>query len=521
MTTQIRTNGRLLRLVLVSALVACASAPPSAGTGATVPTVTSAGRGVPAAAGAVASSDYRIAVDPQQIERMIREGTGSSHVTDDLRYLLDVIGPRLAGSAGMQRANEWTARKFREYGADSAWLESFPFGIGWERGPMTLRLLLPQQRQLIGVSWAWSPGTNGALAGDVVLIDDRTEAQYMSRHAGRLRGAWVLVGPAASVRNPDGPPLTAADSVRLDSLRRAQQRLTEDERRFQSLKFALLAQEGIAGVIRDGAKEFGLLTMSGSPDAISPYPQVVIGNGDYAQLERLVRRGERVRLEANIQNQFTRDTLQQRNTVAELRGTEHPDEIVLLGAHLDSWDLATGATDNATGSIAVLEAARILAASGVRPKRTIRFALFGAEEEGLYGSEAYAAAHAAELQRFQAVLVLDNGTGRISGIALQGRDELRPLWEELFRPLSSLGPFAVRSGNKGGTDHLSFLPYAVPAFNFDQLTRGYNHTHHSQVDVFDQAVPVDVMQAATVMAVAALQLANLSELLPRANARTQ
>jgi hypothetical protein len=467
------------------------------------------------------SAGFRIDVDPEAVARMIQEGTQRSHVAEDLRYLLDVIGPRLAGSAGMQRANEWTSRKFREYGTDSTWLESFAFGIGWERGPMTVRLLEPHRRQLIGVSWAWAPGTNGPVAGDVVLVDERTEAAYIARHAGRLRGAWVMVGPAAPVRNPDGPALTASDSARLDSLRRAQARLSEEERRFQSLRYALLAQEGIAGIIRDGAKEFGLLTMSGSPDAISPYPQIVIANGDYAQMERLIRRGERVRLEANIQNSFGHDTLEQYNTVAEIRGRERPEEVVLLGAHLDSWDLATGGSDNGTGSIAVLEAARIVAASGVRPRRTIRFALFGGEEEGLYGSEAYATTHARELARFQSVLVLDNGTGRITGMALQGRDELSSLWNALFQPLAALGPFSVRSGNKGGTDHLSFLPHGVPGFNFDQLTRGYNHTHHSQVDVFDQTVAPDVMQAATVMAVTAYELANLSSLLPRGAVRAR
>jgi Zn-dependent M28 family amino/carboxypeptidase len=222
-----------------------------------------------------------------------------------------------------------------------------------------------------------------------------------------------------------------------------------------------------------------------------------------------------VRIEADIRNTFTRDTLQQWNTVAEIRGSEKPDEVVLLGAHLDSWDIATGGTDNGTGSIAVLEAARILTASGVKPKRTIRFVLFSGEEEGLFGSQAYAAAHEKELAKMQAVLVLDNGTGKITGMALQGREDLRDIWKAMLQPLAALDTLVLRSGNKTGTDHLSFIQYGVPSFNYDQLTRGYNWTHHSQVDDYSMVVPRDIAQAATIMAVNAWQLADLPVLLPR------
>ncbi|HEX2781285.1 MAG TPA: M20/M25/M40 family metallo-hydrolase, partial [Gemmatimonadaceae bacterium] len=250
---------------------------------------------------------------------------------------------------------------------------------------------------------------------------------------------------------------------------------------------------------------------------IYPFPYFVVDNETYGQIQRLLARGERVTLEANIANTLGSDSVTVYNTVAEIRGSERPDEVVLLGAHLDSWDLGTGTTDNATGSIAVLEAARILQASGLKPKRTIRFALFSGEEEGLYGSRMYARDHAAELAKYQAVLVLDNGTGRITGMALQGRNELRDMWQALFSPIGPLGPFNVRAGNKGGTDHLSFLPYGVPGFNYDQESRGYDHTHHSQVDTYDHAVIPDLVQAATVMAATAYQLANLEELLPRGN----
>ena len=471
----------------------------------------------PVARSAATNAQRAISVpaDTAQVARMIDEGLHRSHAAADLEYLLDVIGPRLTGSAAVQRANEWTRDKFKEYGADSVALDPWKFGVGWTRGPMTLRMLAPQQRELLGVSWGWSPGTNGPLAGDVVLMDARTPQEFDKRFAGQLRGKWVLLGNAQPVVNAADPLVTHEDSVRQDSIVHALAPHNSTEQQFFAQRFWYVAREGVAGVVHDGGKQFGLFTMSGSPSVISPVPQIVVGNDVYAQMQRLVRRGEPVRIEADIRNSFTRDSLQQYNTVAEIRGTEHPEQFVLLGAHLDSWDLATGGTDNGAGAIAVLEAARILKASGVRPKRSIRFVLFTGEEEGLFGSQAYAAEHANEADRCQAVLVLDNGTGRITGMALQNRDELRDMWQQMLAPLSALGPLAVRSGFKTGTDHLSFIQDGIPSFNYDQLTRGYDHTHHSQIDDYDHVVPRDVAQAATIMAVNAWQLADLTEMVPR------
>jgi Zn-dependent M28 family amino/carboxypeptidase len=216
-----------------------------------------------------------------------------------------------------------------------------------------------------------------------------------------------------------------------------------------------------------------------------------------------------------IENGFGQGPVMQYNTVAEIQGSHRPEEVVILGAHLDSWDLGTGTTDNGTGSMVVLEAARAIAQSGLVPDRTIRFILFTGEEQGLLGSRAYATRHADEMDQVQAVLVLDNGTGFIRGQALQGRPGDAILWRDLLAPVASLGADSVRDANKGGTDHLSFIPYGVPAWNFDQETRGYNHTHHSQVDTWDHAVAGDLQQAAAVMAVTAWELANLPTLLDR------
>lgn len=462
----------------------------------------------------------RVLADSASVAFLIAEGTQRSRVAADLEHLTDVIGPRLTGSGAMRRANEWVAAKLREYGADSVALEPWPFGVSWQRGPLTMRLLLPHERWVNAASWAWAPGTNGPSAGDVMFVDATTRADFDRRFAGKLSGVWVMLAPPYPRTTPDAA--NATDSARVDSLRRSYrehaQRLTPEQRAFLSRLPALLAQQGIAGTIIDGAKEFALFTMSGSPDEISSFPQVVIANETYAELHRNLARNERVRVEVTMANTFGRDTLIQWNTVGEIRGSERPDEVVLLGAHLDSWDLGTGATDNGSGSVAVLEAARLLGAlkaSGVRPRRTVRFVLFSGEEQGLLGSQYYVVRHASELPRVQSVLVLDNGTGRIVGVPLQGWDELSELWSRMMRPLAPLGPFAVRSARKGGTDHLPFVAVGVPSFSYDQLSRGYDHTHHSQVDVFSHAVPADVAQAATVMAVNALQLANLEVLLPR------
>lgn len=490
------------RLLVLLFVLACApSTPPAA---------------APVAA-AVAQLPIAIRGESASVAFLVAEGTRRSHVRDDLRYLTDVIGPRLTGSSGARRANEWTARKLREYGADSVALEPWPFGIGWTRGPISMRLLQPHERWINAVSWAWAPGTQGPLAGDVVYVDATTAADFQRRFAGKLRGTWVLLGMPYPRANPDAP--NPVDSARVDSLRRALRRQrTAEEREFMARRSVLLQQEGIAGQIIDGGKEFALLTMSGSPADVARFPIVVVANETFAEMHRDLASGERVRVEANVSNNFGTDTLTQWNTVGEIRGSERPDEVVLVGAHLDSWDLGTGATDNGTGSIAVLEAARLigaLKATGVRPKRTIRFAFFTGEEQGLFGSQYYVLTHQDEMPRFQAVLVLDNGSGRVTGVGLQGWDELQAMWTEMLRPLASLGPLVARSEIKTGTDHLSFVPAGVPGFNYDQVAKGYDHTHHSQVDVFDHTVPDDIAQAATIMAVNALQLANLDRLLPR------
>ncbi len=464
----------------------------------------------------------QVTVDTTGAGALIAQAMDHSEVMTNLRELSDVIGPRLSGSAAMRRANDWTAGRFRAYGLTTS-LEAYTFGVTWERGSASLRLIAPFTRTITAQSWAWTAGTVGKILTGPVVLADLTTPDSLAAYKGKVRGAWVLPRSAYPLWNPDGPPMTAADSATQAQTLKARGQATADTSAAAVLarrQFALdlpyvLKTAGALGTLVDGSKEHALMTMSGSPNRVSPLPNLVIAHEDYAMLERQIVSGAGPRLQGKVENVIGRAPVQQRNTVAELRGSERPGQVVILGAHLDSWDLGQGVTDNGTGSMVVLEAARMLAQSGLRPKRTIRFILFSGEEEGLLGSKAYAAAHAGEADSMQAVLVLDNGTGAITGQALQGRPELEGLWRDLLAPVAYLGADSVRNASKSGTDHLSFLPYGVPGFNFDQLPRGYPHTHHSQSDTFDKAVPGDLEQAAAVMAVTAFELANLPELLAR------
>jgi hypothetical protein len=464
----------------------------------------------------------QISVDTTGVAAVIAQATEHSQLMANLQHLTDVIGPRLSGSAALRRANEWTAERFRAYGLTVA-LEPYVFGVTWERGPIGLRLVEPFRRAVTGHSWAWTAGTGGRTLAGPVVMTDLSSPDSFAVYKDRVRGAWVLPGPSAPVWNPDGPPPPAADTARAVEYFVRQAHLGADtsaaavraRKQWQIDLPYLLRTERALGTLASGSKEHGLMQMSGSPNRVSPLPNVVISQEDYTHLERLIAAGITPRLEGTIENTLGRAPVRQWNTVAEIRGTELPGQVVILGAHLDSWDLGTGVTDNGAGVSAVLEAARALARSGARPRRTIRFILFTGEEQGLLGARAYAAAHAAEADSVQAVLVLDNGTGMIVGQALQGRDDLADTWRALLAPVEHLGAANVRSGLKGGTDHLPFTDYGIPAFNFDQHPRGYFHTHHSQSDTFDKAVEGDLKQASAVLAATALELANLGTLLAR------
>jgi carboxypeptidase Q len=467
-------------------------------------------------------SGQDLVVDTTGAGALIDEALNRSEVMQNLQYLSDVIGPRLTGSPAARRANDWTLERFRAYGLD-AHLERWQFGGTWTRGPMRARMTAPRAHDVTAASWAWAPGTGGATVTGPVVRIDATTPDSIALYLGRVKRAWVMTRAPSLVWNSDGPPMTPADSQRQrDFLRTvfAPFRDADSVTRARMQQFGndlpyLLHRAGALGVLLDAGKEHALLNMSGSPNRVLPLPQLVVAHEDYALFDRLLQAGTTPRLAVSIANTITRDSVPQWNTVAEIRGSERPGQVVIVGAHLDSWDLGTGTTDNGTGAMCTLEAARIIARSGLKPKRTIRFVLFTGEEQGLIGSRKYAEAHAAEADSIQAVIVLDNGTGAITGQALQGRADLEGLWRAVLAPAARLGADSVVQRNKTGTDHLSFLPYGVPGFNFNQLERGYGHTHHSQSDTYNMAIAADLMQASAVMAVSAYELANLPGMIPR------
>jgi Zn-dependent M28 family amino/carboxypeptidase len=288
--------------------------------------------------------------------------------------------------------------------------------------------------------------------------------------------------------------------------------------RFNKELREFLAAEGAAGLLHDSNKEHGLINMTGASSNYTEaaYPEVFLTTESYGLIWRLLKRGP-VEIEIDLKNTFSNGPVEVYNTVAEILGSEKPNEVVIIGGHIDSWDLGTGATDDGTGIMAVLEAARALKSVGVKPRRTIRFIMFSGEEQGLHGSRAYVKAHEKELSKISAVLVHDMGTGRVKSIGLLGRYDLRETMDQVvepFRDAVKLDELSLR-GMAGGTDHASFVPLGVPAFAVIQDEAEYRKTHHTESDTFDKVYPDEINQGAKVLAAWAYNVAMLPEILPR------
>ncbi len=434
-----------------------------------------------------------------------------SELMTNLEYLCDIIGPRLTGSPNLKRANEWTRDKFKEYGLENAHLEPWTIARGWTRGTACGKVVAPTTQRILLESAGWSPSTQGPVRGPVVYLKAEKAAD-LEGFKGKLKGAWIITAPVSVQPSPKTPEPENARGIGGDRPR--------DRAAFMAFRKALqefLVAEGAAGTLRDSNKEHGLVNMTGATNdfTISALPEAFLTTESYGLIWRLLKRGP-VELEIDIKNQSTEKEVEVYNTVAELRGTEKPEEVVIIGGHLDSWDLGTGATDNGTGTMAVLEAARALKACGVKPRRTIRFILFSGEEEGLHGSKQYVKAHESDMGKVSAVLVHDMGTGRVTSIGLQGRYDLREAMDSIVSPFNkALKVDELSLRNMGGTDHLSFLPHGVPAFAVVQDPAEYRKTHHTESDTFDKVYPDEVTQGAKVLAAWAYNVAMLPDLLPR------
>jgi hypothetical protein len=492
-------------------------------------------------------------VDYATIGRIRDEGFLRSQVMDHIFWLTDVYGPRLTGSPAIQQASEWAMKRLNEWGLSNVHQERWKFGKGWSLVRFDANLIEPQAQPLIGYPQSWTPGTKGTVIADVVRVDIANEADF-AKYRGKLSGKVALTQPARQVRMLEGPIL-----LRMDEKWTAEAETTpvppapaagrgaQNDPAFRLKLQEFLKAEGVVATFdRGGNSDMAaggsdLSWQQQHPDGGTIFP---IGGGwrdenagkgvpgvtlaveHYNRMVRVLERNIPVKVELRIETKFYDETgMNGFNTIAELPGTDLASEVVLLGAHFDSHPFATGATDNATGSAAMMEALRILKTIGAKPRRTIRVALWGGEEQGLLGSRAYVREHVADVEtmalkpehsKISAYFNSDNGTGRVRGVWLQSNMAARAIFEQWMAPLKDLGVTILGPRSVTATDHVSFDDAGIPAFQFLVDRLEYNaRTHHSNMDTFDRVQRDDMIQQATVIAVFAYDAAMRDDKLPR------
>lgn len=526
----------------------------------------------PAQSSAQSATAAQEANDP--IARIKEEGMKRSQVMKTLEYLTDVIGPRLTASPAMLRANEWTRDRLKSWGLENAQLEAWgPFGRGWTLKRFSAQVTEPMDIPLIAYPKAWSPGTNGPLNAQVIYLDAADEAG-LEKYRGRLKGAIVLMSQPREIKasfDPLGERMTEKDLLKLadapDPAANPRRRppLTPEQRATAKLnaRKLLLAQEEGAALLVDTSRGDGGTIFVQSASVPQPYlenpfdpkriqawdksapkmpPQIVVSSEQYNRMVRMLSQGVQLKMSVDLAVEYQDKDPMGYNTVAEIPGTDLKDEIVMVGAHMDSWHSGTGATDNGAGVAVAMEAVRILKALNLSPRRTIRIALWSGEEQGLLGSRAYVAQHFGQLgdgsreaalnallegrtlpvtpkpgyEKFQAYFNLDNGTGKIRGVYLQGNEAVRPIFRQWLAPFREMGASTLSIANTTGTDHQSFDAIGLPGFQFIQDEIEYDtRTHHSNQDVYDRIQAEDMMQAATIMAAFLYNAATMPERLPR------
>jgi carboxypeptidase Q len=514
-------------------------------------------------------------VDMEMMKKIREEGMQRSQVMETLSWLTDVHGPRLTNSPQYKRASEWAKGKLTEWGLQNASLEAWgPFGRGWTLEGFTANIVKPDFSPLIAYPKAWSPSTNGVVRGQVVYLDAKT-ADDLEKYKGKLKGAIVLLFPPREVKahfEPEGTRMTDGELLTMANaepptpgggFRRGapspEQRAVMDERRaageLLGKKLRMIYDEGAAVVLDIGRGDGGTIFVQSAampapadasfdrrprpwaPDA-KLIPQASLAAEHYNRIVRMLTKGVPVELEVQITTKFHDQDLMGYNVIAEIPGSDLKDEIVMVGGHFDSWHSGTGATDNAAGSAVAMEVVRILQALGVKPRRTIRIGLWGGEEQGLIGSRAHVDKHYASRQasapsagppgeqppitlkpaheKFSVYFNLDNGTGKIRGVYLQGNEAARPVFRAWLEPFRDLGAATVTSRNTGGTDHLAFDAVGLPGFQFIQDEIEYDtRTHHSNMDVYDRIQADDMKQASVIIASLVHNAAMRDEKMPR------
>jgi carboxypeptidase Q len=498
-------------------------------------------------------------VDLETISRIRYEGFRNSKVMDFASGLMDSIGERLTGSPNVKRANEWTRDQFTAMGLSNAHLESWgPFGRGWANQYVNVRMTSPDTAALLAYAKAWTPGTNGVVTGKCIRVTIEDKKDF-DKYKGKLAGMILIFGPDAEVK-----PIIEAPYKRLsdDDLAKINEYQVPSERQaFRIADFLkrqqfikelnqFFADEKVLAVIDHSRGTAGggtVFVQSGGsykPGETTTVPQLTMASEHWTRIARLLQQNKDVSLELNVTNTFYDDDPMQYDTIAEIPGTDKKDEVVMLGAHLDSWHTGTGATDNGAGTIVMMEAVRILKALDLKPRRTVRIGLWTGEEQGLLGSQGYVVKHFGsrpafddpiakdfptllrreagevtvkpEQAKIAAYFNVDNGTGKIRGVYLQENAAVAPIFEAWMHPFKDLGMTTLSMRNTGGTDHLSFDAVGIPGFQFIQDPIEYEtRTHHSNMDVYDRLQPDDLKQMAVIVASFVYDAAMRDQPLPR------
>jgi carboxypeptidase Q len=490
------------------------------------------------------------AVDLDAVHRIRTEALQNSQVMEHLFYLTDVSGSRLTNSPGFFTAADWVVKRLGEWGISARQEKWGPFGRGWTYTRFSAHMLEPQSTPLIGAPLAYTPGTNGPVSGDAVIVAIANENDF-AKYKGMLKGKIVLLGAGRDLPMSLQPLATRRSDPDLATLAQApdagggrgqappgaaaigggRQGGPGGGQQFVRALNKFLVDEGVAVAVRVGAgrSEGGTVFAQGGgtrdvKDPVPP-PMVTLTPEHYNRIARLLDHKIPVKLEFDVQARFLDDRTDSVNVIGEIPGGRKRDEVVMIGAHLDSWHSGTGATDNAAGSAVMIEVMRILKTLNLRLDRTVRLALWSGEEQGILGSRAYVADHfaaredmklRAEHARLSGYFNVDNGSGKIRGIYLQGNDAMRPIFQAWLKPFEDLGATTISIRNTGGTDHLSFDAVGLPGFQFIQDPLEYDsRTHHSNMDVYDRVQRADMMQMAAIVASFVYNTANRDALLPR------
>ena len=453
--------------------------------------------------------------------RIRQEGLERSKALALFSTLTDQFGPRLAGTPAYKQSAEWARDRMQEFGLADAALEAWPFGRGWVLDRLVVEMVEPRYMPLIGYAEAWSAPTKGEIVAAPIFLGAKTAAE-IAVLKGRLKGAIVMVGPQTQFTREDRPqPSLSDDPVRIGQPPWITPRPNQADARAVT---QAVREAGVGVQIKTSEGEHGTVFVLGRDQAENALPSVVLAGEHYNMIVRMLERGMPVKLRVGVQSHFVGDDPNSYNVVGNLPGTDPQlkSEVVMIGAHLDSWHTGTGASDNADGVAVVLEAMRILKAIGVPSKRTIRAALWSGEEEGLLGSKAYVAQHLTgdankdARDKLFAYLNLDPASGPIYGWYMQDSAPTKVLFDRWLEPLKDLGVRKNVIAGIGNTDHLSFRAVGIPAFNPIQEYKDYDvRMHHTNVDLYERVREQDLKQNAVVLAWFAWQAANTAERIPR------